>query len=195
MFQFDLNRRIYLLWIATLTILILNFGQWAYAAEFEIDEIITAIKQEIQTARAAEEGKPSFEINTVNVTLAVVSEEAESERFKIKVASFRREDLNEIAKPQTYHKLNFIFKPNGASDFSPDAPHGLVEALKRVKASLRKAYNEPPRFTFENFTFELEFAIEEKPDGGIGFQIIELDDIKVQNIATHRITISMNIAN
>jgi hypothetical protein len=47
----------------------------------------------------------------------------------------------------------------------------------------------------EGFTFKLEFAIEKSMDGGIRFKVIELDDLKAQNVTTHYITIHMKIQN
>ncbi|BBO78518.1 hypothetical protein DSCW_59350 [Desulfosarcina widdelii] len=43
----------------------------AYSFEFEIDQVITAIKNEIQTANISELGSPNFKIESVDVTLTV----------------------------------------------------------------------------------------------------------------------------
>lgn len=37
------------------------------------------------------------------------------------------------------HNLNFSFQPTGASGFSPEILLGLVEPIKKVKSSLKKA--------------------------------------------------------
>ena len=81
-----------------------------------------------------------------------------------------------------------------ASGFSPEISLGLVEPIKRVKSSLRKAYNTPPSFRMEGFTFKLEFAIQQNMDGGILFRILELEDLKAQNIATHHIKLHIKIS-
>jgi hypothetical protein len=47
----------------------------------------------------------------------------------------------------------------------------------------------------EGFILKLEFAIEQSIDGAIRFRILELDDLKAQNIATHHVTIHMKITN
>ena len=47
----------------------------------------------------------------------------------------------------------------------------------------------------EGFKFKLEFAIEQTMDGGIRFRILELEDLKAQNITTHYLTIQMKITN
>lgn len=40
-----------------------------------------------------------------------------------------------------------------------------------------------------------EFEIEQNKDGRIRFRVLELDDLKAQNIATHHLTIHMKIPN
>jgi hypothetical protein len=47
----------------------------------------------------------------------------------------------------------------------------------------------------KGFTFKLEFAIEKSVDGGIRFKVIELEDLKAQNVTTHTITIHAKIQN
>jgi len=165
----------------------------AHATEFEIDEIITAIKNEIKTANISELGSPNFKIETVDVALTVVSTETEKGALAVKIVGYDNDFDNEVLISKSYHNLSFSFQPTGASGFSPEMSLGLVEPIKKVKSSLRKAYNTPPNFKMEGFTFKLEFAIGKNMDGGIRFKVIELDDLKTRNIATHYITIHMKI--
>lgn len=167
----------------------------AHATEFEIDEIITAIKNEIKTANISELGSPNFKIETVDVALTVVSTETEKGALAVKIVGYGNDFDNEVLISKSYHNLSFSFQPTGASGFSPEMSLGLVEPIKKVKSSLRKAYNTPPNFQMEGFTFKLEFAIGKSMDGGIRFKVIELDDLKARNIATHYITIHMKIQN
>jgi hypothetical protein len=167
----------------------------AHSSEFEIDEIITAIKNEIKTANISELGSPKFTIETVDVALTVVSSETEKGALAVKIVGFGDEVHNRVSTSKSYHALSFSFQPAGASSFSPEISLGLVEPIKRVKSSLRKAYNTPPSFKMEGFTFKLEFAIEQNIDGGIRFRILELEDLKAQDIATHHLTIHMKITN
>ena len=60
---------------------------------------------------------------------------------------------------------------------------------------MKKACNTPPRFQMEGFKFKLEFAIEQNMEGGAHFRILELEDLKAQNIATHRVTVHLKITN
>ena len=165
----------------------------ARSTEFEIDEIITAIKNEIKTANISELGSPNFKIETVDVSLTVVSTETEKGALAVKIAGYSNEADNEVLASKSYHSLSFSFQPTGASGFSQEISLGLVEPIKKVKASLRKAYNTPPSFQMEGFTFKLEFAIGKSMDGGIRFKVIELEDLKAQNITTHYTTIHMKI--
>ena len=167
----------------------------AHSNEFEIDEIITAIKNEIKTANISELGSPKFTIETVDVALTVFSTETEKGTLAVKILGFGNGVDNGVSTSKSYHNLSFSFQPTGASGFSPEISLGLVEPIKRVKSSLRKAYNTPPSFQMKGFTFTLEFAIEQNMDGGIRFRIFELDDLKAQNIATHQVTIHMKITN
>jgi hypothetical protein len=167
----------------------------ASSAEFEIDEVITAIKQEIKTANISELGSPKFKIETVDVALTVVSEETEKGALSVKIIGYGSEvDEGELTS-KSYHNLSFSFQPTGASGFSPELSLGLVEPIKKVKSSLRKAYNAPPSFQMDGFTFKIEFAIKQNMEGGIRFIILELEALKAQNVATHHITIHMKITN
>ena len=165
----------------------------AHSTEFEIDEIITAIKNEIKTANISELGSPNFKIETVDVSLTVVSTETEKGALAVKIVGYSNEVDNDMLTYQSNHNLSFSFQPTGGSGFSPEISLGLVEPIKKVKSSFRKAYNTPPSFQMEGFAFKLEFAIEKSVDGGIRFKVIDLDDLKAQNITTHYITIHMKI--
>jgi hypothetical protein len=167
----------------------------ASSAEFEIDEVITAIKQEIKTANISELGSPKFKIETVEVALTVVSEETEKGALAVKIIGYGSEVNDQELTSKSYHSLNFSFRPTAASGFSPELSLGLVEPIKKVKSSLRKAYNTPPSFQMDGFTFKIEFAIKQSMDGGVRFRILELADLKTQNVATHHITIYMKITN
>ena len=176
-------------------LLIINFSvtNVAYSSEFEIDEIITAIKNEIKIANIAELGSPKFKIENVYVALTVVSTETEKGVLAVKIVGYDNEADNEVLTAKSYHNLSFSFQPTDTSGFSPEVSLGLVEPIKKVKASLRKAYNSPPYFQMEGFTFKLEFAIEKDTDGRISFTVIELNDLKARNVTTHTITVRIKI--
>jgi hypothetical protein len=176
-------------------LLIINFSvtNIAYSSEFEIDEIISAIKNEIKTANLFELGSPNFKIENVDVALTVVSTKTEKGALAVKIIGYDNEADNEVLTSKSYHKLSFSFQPTGASGFSPEMSLGLVEPIKKVKASLRKAYNTPPYFQMEGFTFKLEFAIEKDTDGRISFTVIELNGLKARNVTTHTITVYLKI--
>jgi hypothetical protein len=167
----------------------------AHSSEFEIDEIITAIKNEINTANLHELGSPKFTIETVNVALTVDSKETEKGLITVKIDGLGNENEDGPSISKSYHNLSFSFQPSDTSGFSPEISLGLVEPIKRVKSAFRKAYNTPPSFQMERFTLKLEFAIKQNIDGGIRFRILEIEDLKVQNIATHQIKLHFKITN
>jgi hypothetical protein len=182
-------------WLIIVSLLILpNLGM-AYTAEFEIEEIITAIKQDIQTARMTGSGSPNFEVESVNVALTVVSAISHKGVLIVKVAGFDNEAQNQKLEQGSYHKLSFTLTPSGSPGFAPESSFGLVEPINKIKSSLRKAYNNPPSSKLDGFTIKLQFAIEKVSDGGFNFNIIDVKDIRAQNIATHYVTIKMKLDN
>ena len=156
-------------------------------------EIITALKNEIKTADISELGSPKFSIETVDVALTVFSTETEKGALAVKIAGFSNSIENDISPAKSYQNLKFSFQPTSTADFTPELSLGLVEPIKRVKSSFRKAYNTSPSFKMEGFKFKIEFAIEQNMDGSIRFRILELEDLLAQNIATHRLTIHVKI--
>jgi hypothetical protein len=175
-----------------LLIIFLNTSVPARATDFDVDEIITAIKHEIQAVRAMGTGKPEFEIDSVDVHLMVISGETDRRGIFLRIAGFSYEDLDDHINSKPYHKLKFSFTPSYPKSIPHDASYGLVEPIKKIQSSLVKAYNNPPLFHINKFKFELEFAIEKTPDGGIQFQVINLKDLKSIKIATHKIYIHMS---
>ena len=176
-----------------LIIITLSVTDRSHSADFDIDEIITAIKNEIQIANISESGSLNFEIETVDVALTVVSTVTEKGALAVKIVGYDNEAYDEILTSKSLHKLYFTFHPYGASGHSPEISLGLVEPITKVKDSLRKAYSTPPSYQMEGFTFKLEFAIEKNIDSGISFTVIELNDLKALNVYTHFITIHMRI--
>ncbi len=126
----------------------------AHAGEFEIDEIITAIKNEINTANIPELGNPKFTIEMVKVALTVDSTETEEGAIAVKVVGLSNGFEEALSTSRSYHNLSFSFQPGDASGFSPEISRGLVEPIKRVKSSLKKAYNTPVSFQMEGFTLK-----------------------------------------
>jgi hypothetical protein len=180
-------------WLIIVSMLILpNFGM-AYTAEFEIEEIITAIKQDIQTARMTGSGSPNFDVESVSVALTVVSAISHKGVLIVKVAGYDPDAESPKLNQGTYHKLNFTLTPSGAPGFAPESSFGLVEPINKIKSSLRKAYNNPPSATLDGLSIKLQFVIEKVSDGGFTFNIIDVKDIRAQNIATHYITIKMKL--
>ena len=85
----------------------------AHSTEFEIDEIITAIKNEIKTANISELGSPNFKIETVDVSLTVVSTETEKGALAVKIFGYSNEVDNDMLTYKSNHNLSFSFQPTG----------------------------------------------------------------------------------
>jgi hypothetical protein len=183
------------IWMIFVSMLILPNFSMADTAEFEIEEIITAIKRDIQSARMTGGGSPNFEVETVHVGLIVVSTISDKGVLTMKVAGFDQETQNQKLAKGSYHKLSFTLTPQGTPGFSPESSFGLVEPINKIKSSLRKTFNNPPNSKLDGFTIRLQFAIEKLSDGGFNFNIIDVNNVKAQNIATHYVTIIMKLDN
>jgi hypothetical protein len=161
--------------------------------DFDVVEVIKAIKSEIQTAQATETGRPRLKIDRVELELAVVTEQEATGGIKVKVVRFGAEVAGGISKGTT-HRLNLVLASVGPYDIERGSDLGLVNAIQSVKAALRAALNEPPRFKLDTFTFELEAAIERKAGGGLSFLVVDLPSLKSKNVATHKIKLYISLA-
>jgi hypothetical protein len=180
-------------WVIFISMLIhLNFGI-AYAAELEIEDIIAAIKKDIQTVMMTGRGNPNFEIENVKVVLTVVSKVTQIGSLMIEVAGFDQEVTNRTLKDGAYHKLSFNFTPSATPGFSPESSFGLVTPINKIKSSLKKASNISPSSKLDAFKITLNFAIEKESDGGFNFNIVDVNNLKARNIAIHQVTISMKL--
>lgn len=192
-----LKRALKIIWLSVIfsTVTITSVFNTVYSAEFQIEEIITAIKQDIQTARITGEGNPKFAIETVKVDLTVVSTETHKGVLNMKVAGIDLESRNGELDRGARHKLSFTLTPTGSPGFFPESSFGLVEPINKIKSSLRKAYNNPPSSELNRFTIKLQFAIEELNDRGFQFNVIDVNEFRAQNIPIHQATIKMKLEN
>ena len=182
-------------WVILVSTLVHSNFDKANGAEFDIEDIITAIKQDIQAAIMTGAGNPKFEIESVKTVLTVVSKVTQIGSLVIKVAGFDNESPNQALEQGAYHKLSFTFTPSGTPGSSPESSFGLVAPINKIKSSLRKAYKSPPNSDLDTFKITLQFAIEKGSDGGFSFNIIDINDLKNRSIAIHYVTISMKVAN
>ncbi|MGD9289742.1 MAG: hypothetical protein PVG74_19145 [Desulfobacterales bacterium] len=190
-----MNQKSTLSWTIFVSIfIVLNFGI-GYAAEFEIEDIITAIKKDIQTVMMTRTGSPNFEIENVKVGLTVVSSVTQIGSLVINVAGFDHETPSRTPKAGAYHKLSLSFTPSETPGFSPESSFGLVVPINKIISSLKKAYNNPPSSKLDTLKITLKFAIEKERDGGFNFNIVDVINLKSRNIAIHSVTLSMKLAN
>ena len=166
----------------------------AGAAELEIEDVISAIKKDIQTVMMTRAGSPNFEIENVKAVLTVVSKVTQIGSLVIKVAGFDHEASNHTSDQGAYHKLSLNYTPKEIPGFSPESSFGLVAPINKIKSSMKNAYNNPPSSKSDTFKITLQFAIEKGSDGGFSFNIIDVNNLKARNVAIHYVTVSMKLA-
>ena len=171
--------------------LVILFAARSHAdiVEFELDEVISAIKQEIEAARALETGPPKLIIEQVDIYLSVHTKEELNRSTSVKVNGFAGSaDRGSVSG--TKQSLSFILIPSGEPEVSKNPHRGLVQAIQRVVAQLKNAADEPPVFNLGSFTFTLQFAVEKRADGGIHFNLFNLTTPRAKGMV-HTIVIKM----
>jgi hypothetical protein len=164
----------------------------AEIVEFELDEVINAIKQEIEAARALETGPPRLIIEQVDIYLSVHTKEEFNRSTSVKVNGFAGSaDRGSVSG--TKQSLSFVLMPSGEPEVSKNPRRGLVQAIQRVVSKLKNATDEPPVFDLGSFTFTLQFAVEKRSDGGIYFNLFNLKTPRAKGL-THTIVIKMALA-
>ncbi|MCH7889234.1 MAG: hypothetical protein IIA00_08145 [Proteobacteria bacterium] len=166
---------------------------YAESQDFDLEDVIAAIKDEIRTAQATESGEPRLKIDRVEVELTIVAEQAGEAGVNIKVP-IAGGQLGVGGKRRTTHKIKLVLIPSTVSLVGSGSKFGLVSAIQRVKESLRRAIHKPPALKLENFVFEVEFMVQRSAKGGISFLIFEVSDLKSENLVTHKLRIYMSLA-
>jgi hypothetical protein len=164
----------------------------AEIVEFELDEVINAIKQEIESSRAIETGPPKLIIEQVDIYLSVHTKEELNRSTSVKVNGFTG-SAERGTISGTKQSLSFVLIPSGEPELSKNPGRGLVQAIQRVVSNLKNATHEPPIYHLGSFTFTLKFAVEKRADGGIHFNLFNLKTPRARGL-THTIVIKMALA-
>ena len=184
------------LWVIVpfLLILVGNPGH-CHGMYFDVDEVLEALKHEIQTAQSLESGVPRLEIGKVELWLSVFSESTDKEAVELKIVGTDEANSLEPAPSVSHHTIYLSFDPNYFTDFTSEMSSGLVEAVSEAKASIKKTYLTPPNMTLNSFTFTIHFAVMKKKTGVIHFVTTDLGRLKARSIPTHKLTVHMAIKN
>ena len=182
-------------WLFICLISIFSWSGRSYGAYFEIDDILDALKKEIQTAQAAAKETRRFEIEKVELQLSVSSDKASNGEVKLEVIGSDYNDPVQSKITQSYHRIYLSFYPNDFVTFPAELSSGLVEVIKNAINSLNKSYLNPPNFNFDTFTFDIVFAIVKWKNGEIKFVTTNLAHLISSSIPTHRLTVHMSISN
>jgi len=178
-------------------IILITFGASGHCQGtfFEVDEILDALKNEIQTAQSLESGVPRLEIDKVEVWLSVFSETSDKDAVELKIVGTDETYPQQPNPAISHHTIHLSFNPNYFTDFTSEISSGLVEAISEAKASLKKTYLTPPNMTLNSVTFTIKFGVMRKKSGIIQFVTTDLQRFSVRSIPTHTLNIYMSIKN
>ena len=159
----------------------------AEIVEFELDEVINAIKQEIETVRTTETLAPRMIIENVEINMAVITREEMNRSTSVKVGGYAGDPATGKVSGARQN-VSFVLVPAGESESRKYSKRGLVQAIQKVIFDLRSSLNEPPNYDLNSFTFNLEFGLRKNTDGGISFDLVNLKPLREKGL-THRILI------
>jgi hypothetical protein len=162
-------------WLFICLMSIIFWSGRSYGAYFEIEDILDALKKEIQ--------------------LSVSSDKSSNGEVELEVVGSDYNDPVQSKITQSYHRIYLSFYPNDFFTFPAELSSGLVEVINNAINSLNKSYLNPPNFNFDTFTFDIVFAIVKWKNGEIKFVTTNLGHLISSSIPTHRLTVHMSITN
>ena len=164
----------------------------AEIVEFDLDEVVNAIKQEIEAVRTAETLPPRLIIENVEINMAVITREEMNRSTSVTVGGYAGDPATGSVKGARQN-LSFILVPAGESDSRKYSKRGLVQAIQKVIFDLKSALDEPPNYELSSFSFNLEFGLKKNTDGGISFDLVNLAPLREKGL-THRILIRVVVS-
>ncbi len=163
----------------------------AEIVEFELDDVVNAIKQDIETVRATQSFASRLVIVNVEIYLAVFTREELNRGTSVKVGGYAGDPATGSISG-TRQNLSLTLVPAAEPENRKYAKRGLYQAVQKVVSDLKRSLSEPPNYDLTTFTFNLEFGLQRHTDGGIAFDLINLGPLRSKGL-THRILIRMEL--
>jgi hypothetical protein len=165
---------------------------------FPVEQVIEAIKYEINGARLAREKQDvAFKIASVDVVLTAVAKYEGDLGIKLEIPVV--EKIGDVwgslkGKLENTQKISLTFKPEGgAVHIGGSANLGLLPAIVSVKSAMRAAAAGDLRLGLQTFKFEVQCVVTRTAEGGIKFLFMDTA-AAYENLAVQYITIFMEPA-
>lgn len=163
---------------------------------FPVEQVIEAIKYEINGARLAREKQDvPFKITSVDVVLTVVAKYEGELGIRLEIPIV--EKLGDVwgnvgGKLKNTQKISLTFIPEGgAVQVGGSANLGLLPAIRSVKSAVRAAAAGDLRLGLQTFDFEVQCVVTKTAGGGIKFLFIDTGEVAYEDVAIQRIIIHM----
>lgn len=173
---------------------IISQSPLALAKGFPVNQVIAAIKSEINSARLARrKGGHSLEIISVDVTLTAVATYEGEFGIKLEIPIVGRvggilANLGgQLANTQI---ISLTLVPEGGPILVGGSKNlGLLPAIQSVKAAMQTEAKDDFRLELQKFAFEVQFAITKTEQGEVKFLFVDAkaahEDIAIQRIQFH----------
>ena len=174
---------------------ILSQSPLALAEGFPVNQVIGAIKSEINTARlAGSKEEQSLKIISVDVTLTAVATYVGEVGIKLEIPVVKWTGgilANLGGKMANTQEISLTLVPEGGPvQVNSSRNLGLLPAIRAVKAAMRSGANDEYRLELKKFDYEVQFAITRTEQGEIRFLFFDANAAH-ENLAIQRIRFHM----
>lgn len=165
------------------------------AEGFSVNQVIEAIKSEINSARlASSKQEEALEITSVDIILTAVAKYDGQAGIKLEIPIVEKLGRvvgnvgGKVANTQTISLT--LIPEGGAVQVQGSANLGLLPAIESVKSAMRMAAGGEFRLRLQAFEFEVQYAVTKTAEGQIRFLFIDTE-VAYENLAIQRIKIHM----
>lgn len=160
-----------------------------------VEEVIEAIKSEINEARLAREKQDvAFKITSVDVVLTAVAKYEGELGIKLEIPLVERigDVLGQVGgKLANTQKISLTFVPEGGAVLVGGSGNfGLLPAILSAKSAVRAAAKGDLRLNLQAFDFEVQYVVTKTAEGYIRFLFIDAE-VTYEDLAIQRINIHM----
>ncbi|MFQ5993217.1 MAG: hypothetical protein ACE5NA_12335 [Nitrospiraceae bacterium] len=159
--------------------------------DFDVDTVVTIIKNEIQDARAMQSSL-HLDIDRVELDLTAIAEREATGRLRLRIPAIPDGQISPNRNETFKHKLYISFKPVGSFDVPSGQERGLARAIKNARAAIQIATETDHKFALESFTFEIQFVVKRDKSGRLTFVVFDEAGVSASDLFTQRLRIYMS---
>lgn len=159
--------------------------------DFDVDTVVTVIKNEIQDARAMQTS-PHLDIDRVELDLTAIAKHEATGGLRLRIPTVPHEPISPDRTERIKHKIYLVFKPVGPFDVPSGQERGLARAIKNARNAIQTTMETDPKFALESFTFEIQFFVKRDKNSRLTFLVFDEASVSRSDLFTQRLRIYMS---